>query len=308
MDGDMIRQWAQKALSSICLVAAVFFAGAHSETARAATDQLGRVVQIPAQVRRIVSLAPSITEILFALGGGDRVKGVTRFSNFPPEAETLPKVGSYVHLDLEKIVALKPDLCIAVKDGNPKDVIDRLDHLGIPVYAVDPQNLEAVKDTILEIGALLDIMPDARSLVREMDRRIRRITSKTAGVTHQPTVFFQIGISPIVSAGTDTFIHELITLSGGINLAQGPVPYPRFSREQILALSPEVFIITSMARGVIFERIRNEWRRWPQIPAVKKDRIHLIDSDLVNRASPRLVKGLEILARLIHPTLFRTAP
>ncbi len=304
----MIRQWAQKALSCICLVAAVFFAGAHPETAHTATDQLGREVQIPVQIRRIVSLAPSITEILFALGAGDRVKGVTRFSNFPPEAERLPKVGSYVHLDLEKIVALKPDLCIAVKDGNPKDVIDRLDHLGIPVYAVDPRNLQAVKETILEIGALLDVMLNARSLVREMDRRIRRVTSKTADVVHRPTVFFQIGISPIVSAGTDTFIHELIILSGGINLAQGPVPYPRFSREQILVLSPEVFIITSMARGAIFDRIRNEWRRWPQIPAVKKDRIHLIDSDLVDRASPRLVEGLEILARLIHPTLFRAAP
>lgn len=304
----MIRQWAQKALSCICLVAAVFFAGAHSETAHTATDQLGREVQIPVQIRRIVSLAPSITEILFALGAGDQVKGVTRFSNFPPEAERLPKVGSYVHLDLEKIVALKPDLCIAVKDGNPKDVIDRLDHLGIPVYAVDPRNLQAVKETILEIGALLDVMLNARSLVREMDRRIRRVTSKTADVVHRPTVFFQIGISPIVSAGTDTFIHELIILSGGINLAQGPVPYPRFSREQILVLSPEVFIITSMARGAIFDRIRNEWRRWPQIPAVKKDRIHLIDSDLVDRASPRLVEGLEILARLIHPTLFRAAP
>jgi iron complex transport system substrate-binding protein len=173
---------------------------------------------------------------------------------------------------------------------------------------VDPRDLRAVEETILEIGDLLNVFANAEKLVRQMAQRTRRITDKTADASHRPTVFFQIGISPIVSAGTDTFIHELITLAGGINLAKGPVPYPRFSREQILALSPEVFIITSMARGAMFERIRTEWRRWPQIPAVKHNRIHLIDSDLVDRASPRLVEGLEILARLLHPTLFRPAP
>jgi iron complex transport system substrate-binding protein len=274
-------------------------------SAKEVVDQLGRRVQVPKHPIRVVALAPSITEIVFALDAGDRLKGVTRFSNFPPQAENLPKVGSYVQLDLEKIMAIQPDLCIAVKDGNPKEVIDRLDHLGIPVYAVDPRNLHALTGTILEIGNLLDVIPKARSLVKQLEEKTRIITSKIAGATQRPTVFFQIGITPIVSAGTDTFIHELITLAGGINLAQGPVPYPRFSREQILSLSPEVFIITSMTRGASFDQIKAEWQRWPQMPAVKNNRIHLIDSDLVDRASPRLVEGLEVLAGLIHPMLFR---
>jgi len=274
-------------------------------SAKEVVDQLGRRVRVPEHPIRIVALAPSITEIVFALDAGDRLKGVTRFSNFPPQAENLPKVGSYVQLDLEKIMAIQPDLCIAVKDGNPKEIIERLDRLGVPVYAVDPRNLRALTETILEIGNLLDVMPRAKTLVQQMEEKTRIITSKIAGATQRPAVFFQIGIAPIISAGTDTFIHELITLAGGINLAQGPTPYPRFSREQILSLSPEVFIITTMTRGVSFDQIKAEWQRWPQMPAVKNNRIHLIDSDLVDRASPRLVEGLEVLAQLIHPMLFR---
>ena len=302
----MARRNFRRDISSLfCIVFGILFLPGIPSNAKDTVDQLGRRVTVPDHPVRIVSLAPSITEIVFALNAGSRLKGVTSYSNFPSETAHLPKVGSYVQLDIEKIVALKPDLCIAVKDGNPKDVIDRLERLDIPVYAVDPRNLKAVRETVLEIGGLLGVLPNARTLVRQMEEKTREVTLKIAGAHQRPTVFFQIGISPIVSAGTDTFIHELITLAGGINLAQGAIPYPRYSREQILALSPEVFIITIMTRGAIFDQIEAEWRRWPQIPAVKNNRIHLIDSDLVHRASPRLVEGLEILAGLIHPERFR---
>ena len=117
--------------------------------------------------------------------------------------------------------------------------------------------------------------------------------------------FFQIGLSPIVSVGTGTFIHELIVLAGGKNLSEGPVQYPRFSREQVLALSPEVFVITSMARGASFESVKKEWSQWPDLPAVRNNRILLVDSNLFDRPSPRLVDALELLLKLIHPELFR---
>ena len=123
--------------------------------------------------------------------------------------------------------------------------------------------------------------------------------------TYRPGVFFQIGISPIVSVGTDTFLHELIVLAGGKNLADGKTPYPRFSREQVLALAPEIFIVTSMARQAVFERVKAEWRRWPSMPAVRNERIFLVDSNLFDRPSPRLVDGLEMLIKLIHPELLR---
>jgi iron complex transport system substrate-binding protein len=252
-------------------------------------------------------MAPSITEIIYALGQQNRLKGVTLFSDYPEAAKKLPVVGSYVHLDLEKIVALRPDLCIAIKDGNPKEVIDRLDALKIPVYAVDPQNLDSVMETLQEIAQLLNAEDTAKLLIGRMKSRIARVSSRVATTDYRPRVFFQIGISPIVSVGSDTFIHEIIILAGGNNLAEGRIPYPRFSREQVLGLSPEVLILTSMARAGTFEKAKAIWERWPQLDAVRSGRIHLVDSNLFDRPSPRLVEALEVMARLIHPELFEGA-
>ena len=139
------------------------------------TDQLGRHVTVSDQPQRVVSLAPSITEIVFALGQGHRLKGVTTYSDFPPEAANLPKVGSYVQLDLEKIVALKPDLCIAIKDGNPIAVARRLESLNIPVYAVNPGNLESVMQTVQEVAGLLNVQEKADKLVQSMNLRIQNV-------------------------------------------------------------------------------------------------------------------------------------
>ena len=267
-------------------------------------DQLNRRINSPENPQRIISLAPSITEIVYALDQGKRLKGVTRNSDFPVEAKKLPRIGSYVRLDLERIVALNPDLCIATRDGNPKDAVDRLSSLKIPVYVVNPKTLDTVLETILEIGSLLNADNKARTLVASMQYRIQQVNSLIARITYRPRVFFQIGISPIISAGTDTFIHELIVRAGGKNLAQGKTPYPRFSREQVLTLAPEVFIITSMARQGTFQKVIADWRRWTSMPAVRDERIFLVDSNLFDRPSPRLVRGLELLTKLIHPELF----
>ena len=274
-----------------------------TSVAKTVTDQLERHVTVPDKPQRVVSLAPSITEIVFALDQGHRLQGVTTYSDFPPEAVKLPKVGSYVHLDLEKIVALKPDLCIAIKDGNPRVIAQRLESLKIPVYAVDPNNLETIMKTVLEIGTLLNAKGRANQLVQNMDLRIQKVKSLVAKTTHRPRVFLQIGVSPIVSAGTHTFIHELIVIAGGTNLSAGPIPYPRFSREKVLALSPEIIIITSMARSAVFEKVKAEWEKWPNMPAVRNQRIYVEDSDFFDRPTPRLVDGLELLIRRIHPEL-----
>ncbi len=274
-----------------------------TSVAKTITDQLGRHVTVPDKPQRVVSLAPSITEIVFALDQGHRLQGVTTYSDFPPEAAKLPKVGSYVHLDLEKIVALKPDLCIAIKDDNPRVIAQRLESLKIPVYAVDPNNLETIMKTVLEIGTLLNAKNRANQLVQNMDLRIQKVKSLVAKTTHRPRVFLQIGVSPIVSAGTHTFIHELIVIAGGTNLAAGPIPYPRFSLEKVLALSPEIIIITSMARSAVFEKVKAEWEKWPNMPAVRNQRIYVEDSNFFDRPTPRLVDGLELLIRLIHPEL-----
>jgi iron complex transport system substrate-binding protein len=294
-----------KSRAIFLMVTVILFIGIGTPShAKIVTDQLGRNMTVPDTPQRVVALAPSITEIIYALGQENLLKGVTLYSDFPPAAVALPKVGSYVQLNLEKIVALKPDLCIAIKAGNPRVVANRLESLNIPVYAVDPKNLETVMQTVLEIGNLLNANQQADVLVQRMRSRVLKVKSLVAKAEFRPRVFFQIGISPIVSVGTDTFMHELIVLAGGKNLAQGPVAYPRFSREQVLILSPEVLIITSMARAAVFEQVKAEWSRWPNMPAIRDHRIFLEDSNFFDRPTPRLVDGLELLVKLIHPELF----
>jgi len=272
---------------------------------RIVTDQLGRKVTLPADPKRVVAFAPSITEIIFDLKQEKRLVGVTQFSDFPPKAQLLPKVGSYVHLDIERIVSLDPDLCIGIKDGNPRHVVYKLDRLGIPVYVVDPRDLNSVMNTVLEIGSLLNANKEAAEVAKNMHNRIENIKKIVRRAKTKPRVFFQIGISPIVSVGTNTFINELIALAGGINITAGPNPYPRYSIEQVLNLKPDIIIITSMARGSekIFESVKKQWEKWPEIPACRNHKIFLVDSNLFDRPTPRLVQGLEILLKLLHPEL-----
>jgi iron complex transport system substrate-binding protein len=280
------------------------FEGLSETYAGIVTDQLGRKVIVPENPRRVISLAPNITEIIFALNRENLLKGVTLHCDFPVEAKLLPRVGSYVGLDLEKIVSLKPDLCIAIKDGNPKQVVDRLESFGIPVYAVDPRNLDSVMETIISIGSLLGADKRAHILVKNMRSRVRHVAELVSATSHKPKVFFQIGAAPVVSVGTDTYIHELIMMAGGINVTAGKTSYPRFSREQLIELSPDVVVITSMTGSDAFEQVLAEWNNWPQIQAVRNKRIYMADSDLFDRPSPRLLDGLETLVKLIHPELF----
>jgi iron complex transport system substrate-binding protein len=293
-----------KIFATAISVITILLAGGLPLMAKTAEDQLGREIRLPDDPRRIVALAPSISEIIFALGQQDRLKGTTQFSNYPPEAANLPKVGSYVRLDLERIVALNPDLCIAIKDGNPKTVIDRLQSLNIPVFAVNPRDLESLLQTILRIGNILNASAKAKTLVEDMRNRMKQVDTLVSRIDRRPRVFIQIGISPIISAGSNTFIHELIVRAGGINVAAGNSAYPHFSREQVLALAPDVLIITTMARSGAFEKAKADWNRLSHMPAVRKKRIYTVNSDVFDRPSPRLFDALEILTRLLHPQLF----
>jgi iron complex transport system substrate-binding protein len=257
----------------------------------------------PAHYRRIVSLAPSITEILFSLGLGSRVVGVTQHCDFPAAALTKPRVGSYVDLNLEKILSLKPDLIIATADGNERKAVERLDRFRVPVYITNPRNLEEVFQTILEIGRITRREGQARTLARDLRRRAERVMSMTAGLP-RPRVFLQINEQPLMTVGRDTFHDNLIRLAGGVNVSGGEaIKYPQYSLEQVLRHKPDVIIITSMAREATAEKKKDRWKAWTHIPAVQQGRIFLLDTDLLDRPSPRLVDGLESLARAIHPEL-----
>lgn len=267
------------------------------------TDEAGRQVQVPEHSERIVSLAPGITEILFALGAGNRVVGVTQFSNYPPKVEKLAKVGSYVHLNIEKILALQPDLVIGIKDGNPKAVVERLSALGIPAFIINPKSLDHIIDTIRNIGQVIGAEETASSLTKQMAQRMREVDRRVEGAP-RPKVFFQIGIDPIISAGRGTFIDALIQRAGGLNVTAIKAGYPHLNVEHVLIAQPDIIFISSMARNQVFEKVKQFWQQWPDIPAVKNDSIYIIDSDTLDRPSPRIVDGLETLARLIHPERF----
>jgi iron complex transport system substrate-binding protein len=173
------------------------------------------------------------------------------------------------------------------------------------VFAIDPRGLESTLDCLLALGEVLRAEAQARTLVNSLQRRIDSVERTVSRAEDRPRVFFQIGISPIVSVGTNTFIHELIVRAGGINLGAGPTAYPRYSREEVLVMDPEVIIVTSMSRNDgRMRRAMRMWSDYSRIDAVKNGRIHAVLADRFNRASPRLIDGLEELARLLHPSLF----
>jgi len=272
--------------------------------AREVIDLVGRKVAVPDNPQRIISLAPSITEILFSLGQQKKLKGVTLYSDYPPAAREIPKVGSYIHLDVERIAALKPDLCFAIKDGNPRHVVEKIEALGIPVFVVDPRNMEEIITTTARMGDVLNARREASELVSDMRGRLERVKATIAKASSRPAVFFQVDASPVVSAGEGTFTDELITLAGGRNLAAGTTSYPRYNWEDILSLQPEIVIVASMAGGFSSEKLKSEWQQWPQLPAVRSGRLYVVEADLFDRPTVRLFRGLEILAKIIHPELY----
>jgi len=268
-------------------------------------DEVGREVSFPFPPQRVVSLAPNITEILFGLGLDEEIVGVSIHCNFPEKAKGRIRVGSYISLDFEKITSLKPDLIIATGAGNTRDMVDRLGKLGFQTYAIYPKNFDDILRSIAHIGQVVNRDKEARVIIEGMRKRSQRVIELTKGLP-PPKVFVQIGDAPIVTVGKDSFAGDLIRLAGGENIAgKEKQVYPRFGMEEILKRSPEVIVISSMNPKRDYQKILQEWARWKTIPAVKNGRIHLIDSDLLDRPSPRIIDGLEELARVLHPERFK---
>jgi iron complex transport system substrate-binding protein len=275
-------------------------------TASCATfkDALGREIFLHRPPERIIALAPNLTEILYALGLGDRVVGVTNHCNYPPEASLKPKVGSYINLNVEKIISLSPDLAIGTVDGNERIILDLLQQAEIKVFFVNPRSVRQVIDTILTLGRLCGAPENAQTLSGELTRRVDHVVERT-GSRRKPLVFLQIQIQPIMTVNKNTVHNDLIQLAGGRNMAADePITYPRISMEEVIQRRPEVILISSMERGGMFEKARQDWLKWTSIPAVQNKRVYLIDSDLIDRPSPRLIDGLEMMARYIHPEAF----
>ncbi len=264
-------------------------------------DALGREVSLDSPPQRLIPLAPNLTEILYALGLGDRVVGVTNHDNYPPEVSLKPKVGSYISLNIERIISLSPDLVIGTVDGNEAYVLDLLQQAHIKVFFVNPRTVNQVIETISTIGKICGVPEKARDLSGRLSRRVDHVLERI-GSRERPLVFLQINIQPIMTVNQNTVHNDVIRLAGGTNMAaKEPITYPRISIEEVIQRRPDVIVISSMERGGRFEKARQEWLKWKSIPAVQNQRVYLIDSDLIDRPSPRLIEGLEIMARFIHP-------
>lgn len=269
------------------------------------SDEVGRVVTFSFPPKRIVSLAPNITEILFSLGLDEEVVGISLHCNYPEKAKGRTRVGSYLSIDYEKVISLKPDLIIATGAGNPREMVERLERLGFPAFVIFPKRFDDVLKSIHHLAQVVAREQEAFLLVESMNRRRKKVVELTRDLL-RPKVFLQIGESPIVTVGRGSFGDDLIRLAGGENVAgEEREMYPRLGMEEILKRSPEVILISSMNPKGDYERVIREWERWKMIPAVKRRRVHLIDSDLIDRPSPRIIDGLEQMASLIHPERFK---
>jgi iron complex transport system substrate-binding protein len=299
-----MRNHFMKPLLLLFLVISLGTSTSHS-TSLQVKDEAGREVTLPFPPKRIVSLAPNITEILFSLGLDEEIVGVSIHCNFPEKAKNKVRVGSYISLDFEKITSLKPDLIIATGAGNTRDMVDRLGKLGFQTYVIYPKKFEDILQSIAHIGQVVNRGEEARRIIEGMRKRSQRVIELTQDLP-RPKVFIQIGDAPMVTVGKGSFADDLIRLAGGENIAgKEKEVYPRFGMEEILKESPEVIIISSMNPKGDYQKILQEWSRWKTLPAVKNGRIHLIDSDLLDRPSPRIIDGLEELARVLHPERFK---
>jgi iron complex transport system substrate-binding protein len=261
-------------------------------------DDLGRLVAINGTPQRIVSLAPSNTEILFALGLGDRVVGVTDYCDYPPEVLNKTKVGGYANPDIEKIVALNPDLILAGY-GNPIEVVYTLAGLGLTVFGIKTTDLDDLLNDIRRVGEITDKEVEAQALTSAMESRIQAVTNQTEELEQRPRVFYIVWHDPLWTAGSGTFINELIEKAGGVNIFGNVTGYPMVSIEDVLARDPEIIITSEWS----YDWAKNA-TELASTNASQTERIYTLDDDLVQRPGPRLVEGLEWFAYLIHPEIF----
>jgi iron complex transport system substrate-binding protein len=265
------------------------------------TDDAGATVTLEQPAARVVSIAPANTEIAFALGAGEKVVGDTTYCDYPAEAKDIAKIGDFQNPSMEKIVALEPDL-VLVAGGIQKGLTAKLEKLGMAVYMVDPTNLDQLYGDLQEVGDLMGVSGNAAAMVADMKRQVADVESKVAGA-ETPKVFLEIYGQPLMTAGTGTFIDDLITRAGGVNVgAAAGAGFPEYNAEKLIEEDPAVYV--AMKGSMTDPAAIAKRAGYDQLTAVRDGHVYVIEDNLVARPGPRLILGLQQLAQMIHPELF----
>lgn len=257
------------------------------------TDDQGQTLHLAQPARRIVSLAPHVTELLFAAGAGDRVVGAVQYSDYPQAAGKIPRVGSYTAPDMEKVAALKPDLVVAWKSGNRDAHLDKLKALGVPVFINEPRRIEDVARSLSQLGRLAGSEAVADAAAQAFRSRHAALAARYSG-RPKLRVFYEIWNRPLMTINGEHLISDVIRLCGGDNVfARLPVLAPTIDVEAVLAAAPDVLVASGM--GESRPEWLDDWRKWTKLPAVARGNLFFIPPDLIQRHTPRILDGAERL-------------
>jgi len=304
----MLRRFLLLTLFITLMTASACAPQATATSAPVLMDGLGREITLAGPAQRVVSLAPSNTEILFAIGAGDQVVGRDQLSDFPEEAKKVADVGStFDALNTEQIVSLKPDLVLAAEINTPEQV-KQLEDLGLTVYYLkNPLTLEEMYGNLGVVAQLTGHKQEAATLIESLKKRVVAVDEKIASISSRPNVFYELDATDPAkpyTAGKGTFITQLIDRAGGHNIAADLDGYPQMSLEQVVAADPAFIILGDARYGVSPESIAQR-PGWENLAAVKNGQVVPFNDDLVSRPGPRLVDALEELAKLLRPELFQ---
>ena len=275
---------------------------------RQVTDEIGRTIRVPQSIHRIVSLAPNLTETIYALGLQDYLVGDTDYCDFPLEAQQKPKVGGAINPSLETIASLHPDLVLVTKNLNRLETVNALDSLGIPSYATDPHTVEAIIASTERLADLLGASETGTALGRQMESRIAAIKGRVAALPRR-RVFFIVWTEPLISVGKDTFIADALQHAGAVSVIDSSQNWPQVNLEEVVRLQPEFLVFAESHPGEAAHTTETfaDLPGWRVLDAVKHRQFAVI-SDAVNRPAPRITSAIEDLARRLHPEAFLENP
>ncbi len=289
---------------ALCAIAVVMASCANrysppSEISREVTDEAGRRVRLPLKIDRIVSLAPNLTEIVYAVGAGDHLVGDTEYCDYPAEAKKVAKIGDTMHPSIERIISLKPQIVLVSTASQLEAFTKQLDQQQIAVYVTNPQSLDDIFRSIQTLGDLFGEPDRAAKLIADLRRRADAAEAATKQ-TKPVKVFYQLSGEPLYTIGRESYLTDLVRRAGGISAtADVPGAFPRFSDEAALAAKPEAIILpTGGSMGTANAKIAAPLKN---SPAALNNRIYKINDDYLSRPGPRLIEGLEEMARALHP-------